>query len=171
MSNDLRVGTIMTSPVASIRAAATLAEVAAILADSRVGAVPVVDANRRVVVVASDVDLVAALLTGLDPSTHADRFMTAPVATLTSSRKARGYRIARSTSRSTASAPRSHVPGPGARAGGLTAAVGDPARGRGRGRVPREGCGGGQRRRERERRAASAAGGVSARAPGRTSIR
>ncbi|WP_158502095.1 cyclic nucleotide-binding/CBS domain-containing protein [Vitiosangium sp. GDMCC 1.1324] len=73
---------LMTAPVKSISPETPLSEIALLLAEERIGGVPVTDAEERVLGMLSEADLMNALLAGRPLSTRADEVMTSPVHTV-----------------------------------------------------------------------------------------
>lgn len=65
---EMKVSGVMTIEVITVREDARLADVARLFVDSRVGAIPVVDQNKRLVGMISYVDVIRALLAPIDPS-------------------------------------------------------------------------------------------------------
>ncbi len=73
---------MMTAPVVSVGPEASLVEIARCLAGARIGGVPVVGAEGRVVGLVSESDLLDALLASRDPETPASELMTHSVLTV-----------------------------------------------------------------------------------------
>ena len=69
----------MTSPVASVGADASLADIARQLTAGGYSGMPVVDGDHRVIGFVSEIDLMTALLNGRDSTTPASELMSSPV--------------------------------------------------------------------------------------------
>ena len=69
----------MTSPVASVAAETSLADIARQLIAGGFSGMPVVDGDQRVVGFVSEIDLMTALLNGRDSTTPASELMSSPV--------------------------------------------------------------------------------------------
>lgn len=73
---------LMTTPVTSISAEATLAEIADLFASQRISGVPVLDGEQHVVGFVSDTDIMNAMLNGRGSQATAFELMSAPVVTV-----------------------------------------------------------------------------------------
>jgi CBS domain-containing protein len=73
---------LMTTPVTSVSAEATLAEIADLFATARIGGVPVLDGDQQVVGFVSDTDIINAMLSNRGAQTTAFELMSAPVVTV-----------------------------------------------------------------------------------------
>lgn len=65
---EMKVSGVMTTEVLTVREDALLSEVARLFVDARVGAIPVVDADDRLVGLVSYVDVIRALLAPIEPA-------------------------------------------------------------------------------------------------------
>lgn len=73
---------LMTTPVKSVSPETPLSEIALLLAEERIGGVPVTDSEQHVLGIISEADIMSALLAGCPLSTRADEVMTSPVHTV-----------------------------------------------------------------------------------------
>ncbi len=73
---------LMTAPVKSVSPETPLSEIARVLAEERIGGVPVTDSEEHVLGFVSEADIMNALLMGRSLSTLADEVMTSPVHTV-----------------------------------------------------------------------------------------
>ncbi len=73
---------LMTSPVTSVTAEATLADIADLFAAQHISGAPVVDVEQRVLGFVSDTDIINAMLQGKGPEVTAFSLMSAPVVTV-----------------------------------------------------------------------------------------
>ncbi len=73
---------LMTTPVTSVSAEASLAEIADLFASQRISGVPVLDGEQHVVGFVSDTDIMNAMLNGRGPQATAFELMSAPVVTV-----------------------------------------------------------------------------------------
>ncbi len=73
---------LMTAPVKSVSRETPLSEIAQLLADERIGGVPVTDDEERVLGFVSEADIMNALLKGRPLGTLAEEVMSSPVHTV-----------------------------------------------------------------------------------------
>lgn len=73
---------LMTTPVTSVSAEATLTEIADLFATQSISGVPVIDGEQHVVGFVSDTDIINAMLQGKGPEVTAFSLMSAPVVTV-----------------------------------------------------------------------------------------
>lgn len=73
---------LMTAPVKSVTPETSLSDVATLLAEGRIGGVPVADAELHVLGFVSEWDIMGALLSGRPLSTLASEVMSSPVHTV-----------------------------------------------------------------------------------------
>jgi CBS domain-containing protein len=73
---------LMTAPVKSVSPETPLSEVALLLAEERIGGVPVTDAEEHVLGIVSEADIMNALLAGRSLRTLAEEVMSSPVHTV-----------------------------------------------------------------------------------------
>lgn len=73
---------LMTAPVKSVSPVTTLWEIAQLLAEERIGGVPVTDSEERVLGFVSEADIMNALLAGRSLRTLAEDVMSSPVHTV-----------------------------------------------------------------------------------------
>ncbi len=73
---------LMTAPVKSVSPETSLREIAQLLAEERIGGVPVTDAEERVLGFVSEADIMNALLAGRSLRTLAEEVMSSPVHTV-----------------------------------------------------------------------------------------
>jgi CBS domain-containing protein len=73
---------LMTAPVKSVSPETPLSEIARLLAEERIGGVPVTDAEERVLGFVSEADIMNALLAGRSLRTFAEEVMSSPVHTV-----------------------------------------------------------------------------------------
>lgn len=73
---------LMTTPVTSVSAEATLTEIADLFATQSISGVPVIDGEQHVVGFVSDTDIINAMLASRGAQTSAFDLMSAPVVTV-----------------------------------------------------------------------------------------
>jgi CBS domain-containing protein len=73
---------LMTAPVKSVSPGTPLSDIAILLAEERIGGVPVTDSEERVLGIISEADIMNALLKGLPLRTPVEEVMTSPVHTV-----------------------------------------------------------------------------------------
>ncbi|HEY0097298.1 MAG TPA: CBS domain-containing protein [Archangium sp.] len=73
---------LMTAPVRSVSLMTPLSEITQLLAEERIGGVPVTDDEERVLGFVSEADIMSALLKGRSLGTAAEEVMSSPVHTV-----------------------------------------------------------------------------------------